>query len=123
LFAAGFYGRNDGAWIANAGLRATCVDHDVEKMSEMQKHYPPSWNFIIDDAFAFSMKPGKYDLVSVDPPSGLSTVCFDQRDLWLNLARRVLVLGAQQETIIGKDTHNAEVIPRNSTSLWLVWKL
>jgi len=121
LFAAGFYGRNDGAWVAEAGIRATCVDLDTEKLSEMQRYYPASWDFVYDDVFAFALLTGRYDLVSVDPPSALSKVCLERRSLWTRLAKRQVVLGSQYETIKGYDLTNIEVIPRNKESVWLAW--
>lgn len=54
LFAAGFYGRNDCYWVAQAELMAECVDMDTEKLRAMAMLYPPTWGFFHGDAFAYA---------------------------------------------------------------------
>jgi len=95
LFAAGFHGRQDGYWIARAGLQATCVDHDERLLGEMQAVYPRGWDFIVADAYAWvESAVGKWDVVSIDCPSGHFDRCADLLPTWTRLASRAVILGA-----------------------------
>lgn len=92
LFAAGFHGRNDCVWLARAGVRATCVDTDGKKLTEMVAIYPEDWTFITADVYRFNV--GRtWDLVSVDPYTTQFQECADRIDDWCELARRTVVIG------------------------------
>jgi hypothetical protein len=103
LFAAGFYGKQDAFWIADAGIHATCVDLDHEKLDEMAAVYPTDWDFLEADAYTWAdTATGKWDVVTVDCPSGHFARCADRVALWCHLANRLVVLGAgrhQREAI------------------------
>ena len=128
LFAAGFYGKNDGAWIADAGIKATCVDSDKTTLREMKRHYPKDWLFVHGDAFKWATDcPYQYDLLSIDPPMQYSMSCLVYLEQWEKLAKKTIVLGTQRSTIIDWDLNPAhpgwavdEVMYRNEDSLWLV---
>ncbi len=99
LFAAGFYGRQDAYWIAEAGLIGTCVDHDVEKLLDMTRIYPPSWKFLVDDVYKFAERTGdRWDVVSIDCPSNDFERCAELTSLWCDLARHAVILGASRES-------------------------
>ena len=97
LFAAGFYGAQDGYWINQAGLRATCVDVQGGRLGEMERMYPPDWENALEDAFGYTERAqteGKqWDIVSVDCPTGLFDECAGCADLWCSVARHAVVLG------------------------------
>jgi hypothetical protein len=99
LFAAGFHGRQDGIFVADAGLTATCVDIRPERLHDMAAVYPSAWEFLVDDAFDYvEQTERQWDVVSVDCPSGMFQRCADLIETWCDLARRVVVLGASAES-------------------------
>lgn len=94
LFAAGFLGEQDAAWVEEAGLVATCVDNDRERLVEMAAMYPDGWTFVCEDVFRFARSAKwRWDLVSVDCPSGAFEKCERLLPLWCSLARVGVVLG------------------------------
>jgi hypothetical protein len=94
LFCAAWFGRQDAVHIADAGLFATCVDTDEEKLLEMRGLYPDDWTFVCSDAFAFAKQTGgRWDVVSLDPFTDKFQLCAAMLPLWCDLARRVVVLG------------------------------
>jgi hypothetical protein len=103
LFAAGFHGRQDAIFAADAGLVATCVDVDRKRLQEMAAIYPGSWEFVVADAFEFaSESAGSWDLVSVDCPSGAFDVCAELAPRWCSLARVAVVIGTGRKTIVAE---------------------
>lgn len=101
LFAAGFHGAQDGIFIADAGLRATCVDIRPDKLMEMAHAYPRSWEFVVADAYLFaSDATGPWDIVSVDCPSDHFHRCAELAPRWCNLAHRAVVLGTGHDTSV-----------------------
>ena len=99
LFAAGFHGRQDAYWIAEAGIRGTCVDHDADKLGEMAAVYPRGWTFIPADVYEYAEATGEmWDVVSIDCPSNHFERCAALVPLWCNLARKAVVLGANRES-------------------------
>jgi hypothetical protein len=99
LFAAAFHGQQDAVWMAEAGLRTTCVDIDQEKLREMMDAYPDSWSFVQADVFEFSIRTERrWDVVSIDCPSNLFERCADLMPLWCRIAKRVVVLGCDKRT-------------------------
>jgi hypothetical protein len=99
LFAAAFWGRQDAAHIADAGLTATCVDLDRQKLDEMRRVYPDDWTFVDSDAFEYAKKRNvPFDIVSLDPFTNLMARCADELPLWCSLATRAVILGSGSET-------------------------
>lgn len=97
LFAAGFYGAQDAIHIANAGLTATCVDIDPEKLAAMSDAYPEGWEYVTADVFEFAtsaLADRQWDVVSLDCPSQLFARCEELLPLWCLLARKAVVLGS-----------------------------
>jgi len=100
LFAAGFYGRQDAVWVADAGLTATCIDRDRGRLDAMADLYPDTWEFVCTDAFAYAERmDGRrvWDVVSLDPSTNLFTRCAALAPLWARLARRNLVIGCGRQ--------------------------
>lgn len=102
LFAAGFYGRQDAFWIAEAGLAATCVDIRPGRLAVMAGLYPDGWEFVQADAFAYARRARaegrSWDLVSVDCPSGMFDRCAAVAEKWCSLAKIAVVLGSGEYT-------------------------
>lgn len=105
LFAAGFYGRQDAIFIADAGLTATCVDNDYEKLRAMTSIYPDGWEFIAADVFAYTASTLRvWDLVSIDTPSDSFQRCADEIAWWCSFAEKAVVLGCGETTEIAPPT-------------------
>jgi len=98
VFAAAFMGRQDAVWVAEAGLTATCVDHDARLLRRMERMYPAGWEFVCGDAYEFAEESGgQWDVVSVDCPTGQFERCAALLPTWCDLARRAVVLGTGPE--------------------------
>lgn len=97
LYAAGFYGRQDCIFVADAGLRATCVDLDAERLETMKQLYPDSWEFVTMDALAYACTwraaHRKWDVVSVDPPSSQFDVVANRLEWLCDVARYSVIIG------------------------------
>lgn len=94
LFAAAWHGKQDAYWIAQAGLRATCVDLDEGRLREMMELYPRDWAFRQMDAFTYHEGcEVVYDVVSLDPFTNQFDRCADMLPVWCALARNVVILG------------------------------
>lgn len=94
LFAAGFHGQQDGIFLADAGLTATCVDRDERRLHDMAAVYPESWQFVATDVFEFADScEERFDLLSIDPSSNHFQGCADRLKAWCSLARVAVVLG------------------------------
>lgn len=104
LFAAGFHGAQDGIFIADAGLTATCVDVRPERLNDMAAVYPSSWEFVVADAYVYAAEcaaaPYKWDVLSIDCPSDAFDRCATMVDTWCDLARRAVILGSGPTTIV-----------------------
>jgi hypothetical protein len=105
LFAAAFHGQQDAIWMADAGLTATCVDVDAEKLGEMEAVYPAGWEFVQEDAFEYTISADiehrrTWDVVSLDCPSNLFDECADFLPLWCELANRAVILGTGVSTVV-----------------------
>lgn len=104
LFAAGFYGKQDAYWIQEAGMVATCVDLDAEKLAAMQAIYSPGWEWHATDVFGFAAtahhQGRHWDLVSLDPPTGLFDATATLLPVWCQLADQAVVMGAGKDTKI-----------------------
>lgn len=94
LFAAAFHGQQDAVWMADAGLKATCVDVDAARLNEMAVAYPDGWEYVVGDAFEYAMlTERRWDVVSVDCPTNLFGRCAEMLPVWCLLAGRAVVLG------------------------------
>jgi hypothetical protein len=101
LFAAAFHGQQDAVWMAEAGLTATCVDVDAEKLGEMEQVYPSDWDYVYGDAFAFALATERqWDIVSLDPPSNLFDRCAELLPMWCRLADMGVILGHGKNTAV-----------------------
>lgn len=99
LFAAGFWGRQDGYWIQEAGLDATCVDLDGKKLREMEALYPSSWEFEVGEVFEYCATTDRmWDLVSIDPPTDQFVRCGELIEDFCALALEAVVLGVGPNT-------------------------
>lgn len=108
LFAGGFQGRNDGIHVADAGLRAVCVDVRPEGLEAMEAVYPDDWTYVVDDVFDYveaeleleGVVDVRYDVVVVDSPTGAFDRCAELVWAWARLARRLVVLGTGADTSV-----------------------
>lgn len=104
VFAAEFGGMNDAAWIRDAGLRATCVDVNAEKLIDMEQWYPADWEFVVADAYNFHPEDwpheGRWDVVSLDPFTNHFQKCADNIAEWCAMARRAVIIGTGTDTVI-----------------------
>lgn len=99
LFSAAFHGVQDAIWIADAGLTATCVDTDLEKITEMSSAYPDGWEYVVGDAFQYATATKRrWDVVSLDPPTNLFDRCAEYLPVWCLLARHAVILGCGTAT-------------------------
>ncbi len=114
-FCAGFLGRQDCVWVADARLDATCVDIDLERLDEMTPMYPAAWRFVHADVFEYARQRyaqgARFDVVSLDPPTNLFDRVADTVDLWCRLARQVVIVGTARGTPLG--WHISSVIRRS----------
>lgn len=101
LFSSAFLGAQDGIFIADAGLTATCVDIRPERLNDMAAIYPSSWAFVVADAFDYAEAcDQRFDLVSIDCPTNLFDRCAEMVDVWCGLACRAVILGTGRDTIV-----------------------
>ncbi len=97
IFAAEFGGMNDCAWIVDAGLRATCVDNNPDKLEALRDLYPDDWSYICTDAYSLPSTI-RYDVVSLDPFTNQFDRCAGHIDLWCQIAKRAVILGTGTDT-------------------------
>lgn len=101
-FCAGFLGRQDCAWLMQAGIVATCIDTDTDRLNQMAPLYPDSWTFVAGDIFdhapALYRQGERFDVVTLDPPTSLFERCADTIELWTALANRIVVVGTGRHT-------------------------
>jgi hypothetical protein len=124
LFAAAFGGKQDAVWIADAGMVATCVDNDRQKLQAMRDAYPPNWVFVVADAFEYALRTEyRWDVVSIDCPSNLFDRCAELLPLWCRIARRAVVLGCSDSTEIVPPTgwERTEMLHRSSFQGGVYW--
>lgn len=99
LFAAAFMGQQDALWLHDAGVTATCVDHDADFLDRMQGLYPSDWYFVCADVYEYAdAVRGKWDVVSVDSPTNHFERCADMVAVFCSLARRLVILGVGTDT-------------------------
>lgn len=96
LFAAGFHGSQDAIWCAEAGLQATCVDLNHERLGEMVLAYPEGWEYVHADAYAYIARTLRtWDVVTVDCSTGAFDRCAALASTFCGLANRTVVLGSR----------------------------
>ena len=101
LFAAWFQGRQDAAWIAEAGLQATCVDVDEAKIAEMLPLYPSDWEFVVADAFWYAAIANReWDVVTADPWTNDFDRCADHLPDFCRIAKHAVVLATGVNTVV-----------------------
>lgn len=101
LFAAGFHGKQDAFWVAEAGLVATCVDSDEVLLGEMAVLYPAEWRFQLADAYEYAASTRRtWDVVTVDCPSGQFARASSSVAVWCSCARSAVVLGTGIRTTV-----------------------
>lgn len=99
LFAAGFYGRQDAFWVADAGLTGTCVDEDATLLGVMSRMYPEDWQFLRFDAYGFPATTDRqWDVVTLDPWTNQFQRCADHLGHWCRLAKHAVILGTGWNT-------------------------
>lgn len=102
VFAAAFMGAQDAIWIHDAGLTATCIDNDIDRLDPMQNLYPSDWEFLCVDAYEWlETAEGVWDVVSVDSPTGHFERCAERLPIFCRLARRLVILGVGTKTKFG----------------------
>jgi hypothetical protein len=122
LFAAAFHGQQDAVWFAEAGLNATCVDTDAERLAEMADVYPAGWDFVEADAFEFAtMATRQWDVVSVDCPTNLFGRCAEMLPVWCLIARRAVVLGCASKPVTPDGWRVSEMLYRSSFAGGVKW--
>jgi hypothetical protein len=101
LFAAAFHGGQDAIHVADAGMTATCVDTDAEKLGEMVLAYPEGWEYVTGDVFTYtSITERTWDVVTLDPPSNQFQSVADALPLWCELAKHAVLLGVGHDTTV-----------------------
>lgn len=124
VFAAAFGGRNDAAYIRDAGLLATCVDHDGDKLRAMAGDYPEDWRFIVGDAFTLLDAPYRtFDVVTLDPWTGVMM----ERTLarladFARLARKRLIAGTDGRDIQLVGWELVTTVRRSEIAWWAVFR-
>lgn len=122
VFAAEFGGMNDAAWIVDAGLRATCVDINADRLKAMRANYPGDWDYVCQDAYTFT-SPQQYDVVSLDPFTHHFQRCADNIEAWCRLARRAVIIGTGTDTTIVSPAgwHQTDCVKRTSYQGGVFW--
>jgi hypothetical protein len=103
-FCAAFMGRQDCIWVADAGIKATAVDTELEHLELMRVAYPDGWEFVNADVYDYAAKRYaegvSYDLVSLDPSTNqfgeVAALCA----LWCSIADKCVIFGTDQDTEI-----------------------
>ncbi len=100
FFAAGFYGRQDAFWIAEAGMRATCIDIRCENLNAMKDVYPSDWEFICRDVWQARYEYPMVDVVTVDCGSQDFERVAAYADRFCALARHFAILGTGENSML-----------------------
>jgi hypothetical protein len=128
LFAAGFWGWNDGIHLIRAGLTIDFVDTDKDKLFEMAALMPEGHTFHVEDAFEFAeraaMEGRDWDVVTVDPFMGdMAERVWDSLYLWLTIARQMVTVTVKTDTKLNApDGWTTSFFPRNHRVAWMVMR-
>jgi hypothetical protein len=128
LFAAGFWGWNDGIHLIRQGLTCDFVDTDSDKLWEMATLMPEGHAFHVDDAWEFAehaaMQGREWDVVSVDPFMGnMAEKVWSTLYLWPTIARRIVTVTVKTDTHLNApEGWETSFFPRNASVAWMVMK-
>ncbi len=100
FFAAGFYGSQDAFWIAEAGMRATCIDIDAAKLEAMKAVYPNDWTWIVANVWEDDVTYPEADVVTVDCGSQDFERVAAYADRFCALARHFAILGTGENSML-----------------------
>jgi hypothetical protein len=125
LFGAAYLGANDGYHIREAGMYATVVDTDDQRLAEMFEVYPATWTFVpkTPTSTRHGAKSQSFDVVSVDCFTGdASALCVKLAPEWTRIARtpspsrwlcrRGRVRGAGRVAGVADAPHTARAVAR-----------
>ena len=102
LFSAAWHGKQDAFWVNHAGMTATCVDLDQERLDEMAAIYPNTWSFARADAFEFAEAAAdegeRWDVVTLDPFTNVFQRVADELPLFCALANNVVMHATGPDT-------------------------
>ena len=102
MFAAEWHGRQDAYWLAEAGITATCVDLNGQKLEDMRRVYPQGWEFVTSDAFEFPADR-RFDVVTADPFTGEAMDrCHQLMPRWCGMADRTVIMGSTAAQVLRK---------------------
>ena len=124
LFAAAWYGKQDAIWMAEAGMTATCVDVDIDRLLKMAGAYPQDWEYRNDDVFEFAAtSERKWDVVTVDCPTNLFERCAGWAKVWCNLATEAVILGTGPSPSLNLPDgwHVTETLERSTFAGGVFW--
>ena len=123
VFSAAFLGRNDIEFIHKAGITdCFLVDRDKEKLEGMKTLF--GYGFHCGDAFEFVRNhKKKYDLVITDQWSSMDSYTWDNRELFLNLATKYLIMGICYEQKKYNQVPEGEFFHRSDNFGGVFWHL
>jgi hypothetical protein len=126
LFAAAFWGWNDGIHMIRAGLTCEFVDSDRDRLWEMSTIYPGGHIFHVEDAWEFATRSAldgrEWGVVSVDPFFGdAGDRALRDLGLWTTLATKLLTLTVPPDHDPDEvEGWKSSLFPRSSNASWLV---
>jgi hypothetical protein len=126
LFAAAFFGWNDGIHMIRAGLTCDFVDYDRERLWEMASIYPEGHAFYVEDAWAFAARAAlngrEWDVVTVDPFfDDAAERALRDLGLWTTIATKLLTLTVHSDHEPDEiEGWNSSLFPRSDRTSWLV---
>jgi hypothetical protein len=126
LFGAAYLGANDGYHIREAGMYATVVDTDDQRLAEMFEVYPATWTFVPEDAYLYAERceSQSFDVVSVDCFTGdASALCVKLAPEWTRIARHAVTVTVAPADVVGfvsPDGWRASLMRRTPLASWLV---
>ena len=109
LFCAGFWGKNDGIFVFEAGVaRVTGIDMDAERIAQMRVLYPiENWHLFVNDVYQWTEATlmhddhRTWDVVILDPALTQMGRCHEAIPDWCSLAARTVIMGTDQDTVDG----------------------
>lgn len=127
VFAAEWHGRQDAYWLYEAGLTTTCVDLNDQKLDEMKRVYPDTWQFHSVDAFTFVQESAglRWDVVTADPFTGeMMDRCHFDLKRWCGLANETVIMGSTAAQRIPKGPPGwriEDIVTRSSFGGGVFW--
>lgn len=112
MFAAEWHGRQDAYWLAEAGVRTTCVDMNGVKLEEMRRVYPDGWEFVESDVFEFKSDQ-RFDVITLDPYTGEAMErCHQLMPRWCGMANLAVIMGSTAEQVVSVAPRDWDVTGR-----------